>query len=93
MSSKFIHRIQAPDQASSQRITSVLAELQKAFIRARTPIGEAISTIISSWRQEQDGTFIVQFSPLAAEQLPALSGIELLQAARGLAQPGPASAG
>lgn len=85
MSSKFIHRIKAADSATSQLISNLLVELQSAFIRAKTPLGAAISLVISSWRQEKDGTFVVQFSPLAAERLPALSGLALLQAAQGLA--------
>ena len=85
MSNKITHRITANDPALRHLITNLLAELQGAFIRAKTPIGEAISTIISSWRLEKDGSFVVQFSPLAAERLPALSGLELLQAAQGLA--------
>lgn len=85
MSTRFLHRISAPDASSSQHIASLLAELQSAFIRVHTPIGEAVSAVISSWRQEQDGSFVVQLSPLAAERLPALSGLELLQAAHGLA--------
>lgn len=85
MSSKSVHRIKAVDSASSQLVTSLLAELQGLFIRAKTPVGAAVSSVISTWRQEKDGTFIVQFSPLAAARLPALSGLELLQAARELA--------
>lgn len=85
MSSKSIHRIQAKDPASRQLISTLLAELQTVFIRVKTPIGEAISSVISAWRQQDDGSFLVQFSPLAAERLPALADLELLQAAKALA--------
>jgi hypothetical protein len=85
MSSKSVHRIQAADSASSQLVSALLAELQGLFIRGTTPFGAAVSSVISAWRQEKDGTFVVQFSPLAAARLPALSGLELLQAARELA--------
>lgn len=85
MSSKYLHRLTADDPETRQLIQSRLAELQRTFIRARTPIGEAISPIISSWRIEKDGAFVAQFSPLAAERLPDASGIKLLQAALALA--------
>lgn len=85
MSSKHVHRIRAGDSASSQLVSTLLEELQGIFIRSRTPVGAAISSVISTWRQEKDGSFTVEFSPLAAARLPALSGLELLQAARGLA--------
>ncbi|MFZ5560287.1 MAG: hypothetical protein ACOY41_01955 [Pseudomonadota bacterium] len=85
MNHRSIHRIRAADSASSQLISTLLAELQSIFIRAKTPVGAAVSSVISTWRQEKDGTFVIQFSPLAAARLPALSGLELLQAAKGLA--------
>lgn len=85
MPSKFLYRITATDSATRQQVTALLAELQSLFIRTRTPVGAAISAVIRSWRQEQDGTFLVEFSSLAAERLPPLSGLPLLQAARGLA--------
>lgn len=85
MSSKFLHRITAADSATCQQVTTLLAELQGLFIRTRTPVGAAISAVIRSWRQENDGSFLVEFSALAAERLPPLSGLELLIAARGLA--------
>ncbi len=85
MSSKSVHRIQAVDSASRQLVATLLGELQGIFIHAQTPVGAAVSSVISAWRQEKDGSFVVQFSPLAAARLPALSGLELLQAARELA--------
>lgn len=85
MTSKFLHRITAVDTATRQQVTALLAELQSLFIRTKTPVGAAISAVIRSWRQEKDGTFLVEFSSLAAERLPPLSGLELLIAARGLA--------
>lgn len=86
MSSKYLHRLNADDPETRQLIPTLLSELQRTFIRAKTPIGEAISPVISTWRLEKDGSFVVQFSPLAAERLPDLAGVELLQAARSLAQ-------
>lgn len=65
-------------------IPTLLTELQRTFIRAKTPIGEAISPPTSSWRLEKDGSFVAQFSPLAAERLPDASGLELLRAAQSL---------
>lgn len=91
MSTKYLHRLTADDPETRQLIPTLLTELQRTFIRARTPIGEAISPIISAWRLEKDGSFVAQFSPLAAERLPDLSGVELLRAAKSLAQ-APASA-
>lgn len=85
MSSKFLYRITATDSATRQQVNALLAELQSLFIRTRTPVGAAISAVIRGWRQEQDGIFVVEFSSLAAERLPPLSGLALLQAARGLA--------
>lgn len=85
MSSKFLYRITTADSASTQQVTSILAELQTAFIRTKTPVGPAVSSVIRSWRQEKDGSFTVEFSSLAADRLPALSGLALLEAARGLA--------
>lgn len=85
MKGKYVHRIAVRDPASSHLVSSLLTELQSASIRSRTPIGTAVSFVISSWRRDTDGAFLVQFSPLAAERLPALSGIELLQAAQGMA--------
>lgn len=85
MPSKFLHRITAVDSATRQQITALLAELQSLFIRTKTPVGAAISAVIRSWRQEKDGSFLVEFSSLVAERLPPLSGLELLIAARGLA--------
>lgn len=85
MSSKFLHRITATDSATRQQVTALLAELQSLFIRTRTPVGAAISAVIRSWRLEKDGSILVEFSSLAAERLPPLSGLELLLAARGLA--------
>jgi hypothetical protein len=85
MSSNYVHRITPRDPASSQRIASLLAELQGIVIRGKTANGSALSFVVSAWRQDPEGSFIVQFSPLAAERLPALAGIELLEAARGLA--------
>lgn len=85
MSSHYVHRIKTTDAAASQLVPTLLAELQRAVIRAKTPIGMAVSFVISTWRQEADGSFVVQFSPLAAARLPALSGLALLQAAQGLA--------
>lgn len=85
MSSKFLHRIKATDAATRQQVTQLLAELQGLFIRTRTPVGAAISAVIRGWRQENDGTILVEFSALVADRLPALTGLELLLAARGLA--------
>lgn len=85
MTHKFLHRITATDPAFRQQVTSLLSELQGIFIRAHTPVGPAISSVIRSWRQEKDGTILVEFSSLVAERLPALSGLPLLQAAKGLA--------
>lgn len=85
MSSKFLHRITAPDSATRQQVTALLVELQGLFIRTHTPVGAAISAVIRSWRQESDDTILVEFSALVADRLPALSGMELLLAARGLA--------
>ena len=85
MNSKYVHRIKAADSASRQLVPALLADLQKAVVRAQTPIGNAVSFVVSAWSQEGDGTFVVQFSPLVAERLPALSGLPLLQAAKGLA--------
>ncbi|MES2919334.1 MAG: hypothetical protein V4729_12055 [Pseudomonadota bacterium] len=86
MSSKYLHRLTADDPETRQLIPTLLSELQRTFIRAKTPIGEAISPIISSWRLEKDGSFVAQFSPLAADRLPDASGLELLRAAKSLAQ-------
>lgn len=88
MTRNLVHRITTGDAASRQLASRLLGELQKAVLRTPTPIGNAVSFVVSTWRQEGDGTFVVQFSPLAAERLPALSGLELLQAARGLAGAG-----
>lgn len=82
MSSKYLHRLAANDPETRE----LLAELQRTFIRAKTPIGAAISPVISGWRQEKDGSLVVQFSPLAADHLPDLSGVALLRAARELAR-------
>lgn len=84
MNSKYVHRIQAADAASRQLVSALLADLQQAVVRAPTPIGNAVSFAVSSWRQEGDSIFVVQFSPLVAERLPALSGLPLLEAAKGL---------
>lgn len=84
MNSKYVHRIQAADSASRQLVSTLLADLQEAVVRAPTPIGNAVSFAVSSWRQEGDSTFVVQFSPLVAERLPELSGVPLLEAAKGL---------
>lgn len=86
MSSKYLHRLTADSPENRQQIISVLAELQRTFIRAKTPIGHAISPVISGWRLERDGSYVVQFSPLAAERLPELSGMPLLEAARKLSE-------
>lgn len=86
MSSKQVHRIQGVDPASRQRIAALLTELQQASLRSPTPVGMAVSFVVSSWRSEDDGSFSVQLSPLAAARLPALGGLELLQAAKGLAE-------
>jgi len=82
---KFLHRITIADSTTYQQVTALLAELQSLFIRTTTPVGAAISAVIRSWRQEQDGSILVEFSALVADRLPALSGLELLLAARGLA--------
>ena len=89
MSKKFLHRITATDPASRQQVTTLLAELQGIFIRANTPMGPAISSVIRSWRLEKDGSYIVEFSSLMADRLPDLSGLPLLQAAKGLATTSP----
>ena len=86
MSSKYLHRLTADDPETRQLIQSRLSELQRTFIRAKTPIGEAISPVISGWRIEKDGSYSVQFSPLAVERLPEATGLALLEAARALAQ-------
>lgn len=85
MTHKFLHRITATDPAFRQQVTTLLSELQGIFIRAQTPVGPAISSVIRSWRQEKDGTILVEFSSLVADRLPDLSGLPLLQAAKGLA--------
>ncbi|HET8730907.1 MAG TPA: hypothetical protein VFM34_07350 [Moraxellaceae bacterium] len=85
MSNKFLHRITTTDSITCQQVTTLLTELQSLFIRTRTPVGAAISAVIRSWRQEKDGSFLIEFSALAAERLPPLSGMELLIAARSLA--------
>lgn len=85
MPNKFLYRIAAPDSATRQQVLALLGELQNLFIRTKTPVGAAISSVIRGWRQDQDGTFVVEFSSLAAERLPPLSGLELLFAAQGLA--------
>lgn len=82
MSSKFLHRLAAIDTETRD----LLAELQRTFIRIKTPIGAAISPVVSAWHQDKDGSIVVQFSPLAADLLPDLSGVALLRAARALAQ-------
>jgi hypothetical protein len=82
MSSKTLHRLAANDTETR----GLLAELQRTFIRTKTPIGAAIYPVVSAWHQEKDGSLVVQFSPLAADQLPALSGLALLRAARALAE-------
>lgn len=92
MSSKYIHRLTADSPESRQHIVNLLGELQRTFIRAKTPLGPAISPVITAWRLERDGSYVVQFSPLAAERLPELAGLPLLEAARELAatpEPGP----
>lgn len=85
MSKKFLHRITPTDPASRQQVTALLSELQSIFIRAHTPVGPAISSVIRSWRLEQDGSYTVEFSSLVADRLPALSGLPLLQAAKSMA--------
>ena len=85
MNSRFVHYIRATDPASRHRIVALLGELKGIFIRTSTPLGAAISPVISSWRQEDDDIYEVQFTALAAVRLPALSGLELLEAARALA--------
>lgn len=85
MTHKFLHRITAADSATRQQVVALLGELQSLFIRIHTPVGAAISAVIRSWRQEQDGSFLIEFSALVADRLPPLSGLELLVAARGLA--------
>ncbi|MDF3032016.1 MAG: hypothetical protein K0R03_2574 [Moraxellaceae bacterium] len=85
MNRRFVHYIKATDPASRHRIVALLGELKGIFIRTSTPLGTAISPVISSWRLEQDDVYEVQFTALAAVRLPELSGIELLEAARMLA--------
>jgi len=84
-----VHRIAAADMAASQAITSLLAELEDTTLAADTRIGRAMSFVVSTWRLEADGSFLIQFSPLLAERLNNLhvSGIELLQSARQIASP------
>lgn len=84
--SKFLHRLTADSPESREHIITLLADLQRTFIRARTPIGPAISPVVSAWRLERDGSYVVQFSPLAAERLPALEGLPLLEAAGKLSE-------
>lgn len=52
---------------------------------SRTEVGTVVAFVVSTWCEEDDGSFTVQLSPLAASRLPALNGLELLQAAKGLA--------
>lgn len=85
MSAKQVHRIKVADTESRQLVPSLLAELQRATIRAQTPLGTAVSFVVSAWKQETEDHYVVQLSPLAAARLPSLSGLELLQAAKGLA--------
>jgi hypothetical protein len=82
--SKYLHRLLADNPETREHIITLLAELQRTFIRARTPIGPAISPVVSAWRLERDGSYVVQFSPLAAERLPEASGLPLLESARKL---------
>lgn len=82
MSSRYLHRLAGNDPETRE----LLAELQRTFIRTKTPIGPAISPVVSSWRQEKDGSLLVQLSPLVAQQLPELTGLAVLRAARELAQ-------
>lgn len=82
-----VHRIAPSDSASSQTVAALLDELKGIAVESRTPFGRAMAFVVSSWRREADGSFLVQFSPLVAARLNALqlSGIELLRSARRLA--------
>ncbi|MGH8492704.1 MAG: hypothetical protein ACRERR_06300 [Moraxellaceae bacterium] len=85
MSSKQVHRITGADNSTRTNIKDLLAELQHTSLRSRSEVGTVVSFVVSTWREEEDGSFTVQLSPQAASRLPALSGLELLQAAKGLA--------
>lgn len=87
--SRYLHRLTADNPEAREHIMTLLADLQRTFIRARTPIGPAISPVVSTWRLERDGSYAVQFSPLAAERLPELEGLPLLEAARKLSESPP----
>lgn len=83
--SKQVHRISVADPAAGDLVRALLTELRNSTIRSRTPIGDAVSFLVSDWRREPSGDFLVQFSPLAAARLDAgLSGVELLRTARAL---------
>jgi hypothetical protein len=66
---KQVHRIAVADPASGELVAALLAELQNTAIRGRTPQGEAVSFMVSTWRRDEAGAFVVQFSPLAAARL------------------------
>ncbi|MDQ8036212.1 MAG: hypothetical protein REI12_02245 [Pedobacter sp.] len=86
MSSKQVHRITVSDDASRNSTRTLLAELQASSLRSRTEVGTIVSFVVSHWREDAAGDFTVELSPQAAARLPALSGLELLQAAKGLAE-------
>lgn len=85
MSSTCLHRITAVDAANRQLVTALLAELQNLFIRIKTPVGTTLAAVVRGWRQETDGTYVVELGALVTERLPPLPGLELLIAAQGLA--------
>lgn len=83
---KQVHRITVSDDASRKSIRTLLAELQASSLRSRTEVGSIVSFVVSHWREEEAGDFTLELSPQAAARLPALKGLELLQAAKGLAE-------
>lgn len=86
MSSKQVHRITVAETSAHEGIRALLAGLQASSLRSRTEVGTVVSFVVSHWREDAAGDFTVEFSPQAAARLPALGGLELLQAAKGLAE-------
>lgn len=86
MTGKQVHRITVSDDSCRKHIRTLLAELQASSLRSRTEVGSIVSFVVSNWREAEDGDFTIELSPQAAARLPALSGLELLQAAKGLAE-------
>lgn len=81
MSNKCVHKINVSSPETRHLASQLLTELQNATIRTQTPIGPAITMIVNSWKQDDTGNFLVQFTSMAANLLPPLTDIELLESA------------